>query len=299
MSKVRTFSVVVGAALILCTAGSALAARANQPHFNKSVLAERHLDQIGRKLRATAAAVIGLGGSFMLGATARGDFAGMQAELDIFGLNGTTLLVDIPGYAGQRVFNIYALTENPTDQVVGVVGTPTNPFLVQTSDGSGFINHPPAGGGADTPPSVFLAGIVPALNWDSFYTVGNAFSDGFSTALVVAPGTPGPNSDPWGGGPIGMNMAWTLPPTNDQGLPTPETLAGADLRVLVMRLVVQGGGGVAGQTEISGTMGLLVFDGPTGQGSEVAGSFSTAVVPAPGAMALMALAGLIGRRRRG
>jgi hypothetical protein len=57
MSKVRTFSVVVGAALILCTAGSALAARANQPHFNKSVLAERHLDQIGRKLRATAAAV--------------------------------------------------------------------------------------------------------------------------------------------------------------------------------------------------------------------------------------------------
>jgi len=56
MSKVRTFSVVVGVALILCMAGSALAA-APRPSLNKSVLAERHLDQVGRKLRATAAPV--------------------------------------------------------------------------------------------------------------------------------------------------------------------------------------------------------------------------------------------------
>jgi MYXO-CTERM domain-containing protein len=247
------------------------------------------------KLR-TLAAVSGLGGSLLVCSTSQGGFAGMLAEQDIYALNGITLLQDLPGYAGQRVFNIYALVENINDQVVGVVGTPSHPFSVSTSDGSGFINS--VGASGNDAPSTTEAQFINDINWDSFYTIGKNLEP-YSTPLIVAPGTPGPSdTGKWGDGSIGQNMAWTLPPTTPQGAPTPETLAGPSLRVLVMRLSVQGAGGVSGQTEISGQMGLLVFDGPSGVGTEEGGFFTTAPLPAPGAMALLALAGLAGGRRR-
>jgi MYXO-CTERM domain-containing protein len=247
----------------------------------------------------SVAMVAGVGASLLLAGQARADYLGITWEKDPFALNGATLLADLPGYGGQSVYNIYAEFSQATDQAVGVVGTPTNPFsvFVQGQDGA-FVNTPPGMGGADTPPSVFLSTIQPSLNWDSFYTIGSKFSDPFGTpgndALVVAPGTPGPNGPgKWGAGAIGMNMAWTLPPTNGQGLPQPLTVAGASGRVLLMRI------SVANQAKIvEGSFGVLTFS--DGVGSESPGSFKTVEVPAPGAMALLGLAGLAGfsRRRR-
>lgn len=245
----------------------------------------------------SVAMVAGVGASLLLAGQARADYLGITWELDAFALNGVTPLVGLPGYAGQQVYNVYASFDQPTDQAVGVVGTPTNPFsvFVQGQDTS-FFNIPAAAGGADTPPSVFFATLVPSLNWDSFYTIGSKFSDPFGTpgndALVVAPGTPGPNNTgKWGGGPIGMNMAWTLPPTNGQGLPQPLTLP-VNGRVLLMRLSLAADDPAK---VIEGSFGVLTFS--DGVGVESPGSFKT-IVPAPGAMALLGLAGLAGYSRR-
>jgi hypothetical protein len=229
-------------------------------------------------------------------ARASADYVGIFWELDAFALDEVTLLSDLPGYAGQRVYNIYAEFDNASDQAVGVVGTPLHPFSVFTSDpAAGFFNVPPSEGGANTPPSSFAAGLVPALNWDSFFTVGTKVSDPFGTpgndALVIAPGTPGPpDAGKWGAGPIGTNMAWTLPPTNSLGMPQPVTLAFPDGRVLLMRLAVDDQ-----SIGIEGSFGLLVFE--DGVGSEAKGSFLIRA-PSPGALPLLLAAALGGRRRR-
>jgi MYXO-CTERM domain-containing protein len=237
----------------------------------------------------------GVGGTLLMGSASDAALLGVTFEKDQFALNGTTLLSDLPGYAGQSVYNIYAEFDNAADRAVGVVGSPTSPFSVFTHQGSGFFNVPGAQGGADTPPSMFIAGLQPALNFDTFFTIGAKFSDEFSTPLLVAPGTPGPNTDPWpaAGNPAATNMAWTLPPTLPNGSPPPETVAGPDGRVLLMRLSV-----MDQSKSIEGSFGLLWFDA-LGLPHQDGVSFSTAQVPVPGALALLGLAGLsAGRRRR-
>lgn len=256
------------------------------------------------KVKALAM-MAGVGCAMLFAASAQATLVGITFEKDPFSLDKQTLLADIPGYAGQSVYNIYAQFTNPQDQAVGVVGTPTNPFHVFTQNGGNFFNVPSAQGGSNVPPTAFAAGFNQLLNLDSFFTVGVKFQDDFytgdATALVIAPNTPGPNGNSWGGGVIGMNMAWTLPPTI--GVPpvkTPETLAGNDQegqnRVLLMRLTVENQ-----EKAIEGQFGLLWFDGDSGVGSETGVTFKTVAIPAPGALALLGLAGLAGvsRRRRG
>jgi hypothetical protein len=201
------------------------------------------------------------------------------------------LLSSKPGYAGQSVYNIYAEFSSPLNQAVGVVGTPSHPFSIFVQGQSAaFYNS--AGASGNDAPSATEAQFINDINWDSFYTIGKKLEP-YSTPLIVAPGTPGPTSTgKWGGGAIGMNMAWTLPPTTPQGAPTPETLAVGG-RVLLMRLAVNNQAKV-----IQGSFGVLIFD--ENGGAEVGGEFKTILLPAPGALALLGLAGLAGfsRRRR-
>lgn len=229
----------------------------------------------------------------LLASAADAALLGITFEKDPFALNGTTLLTDLAGYAGQSVYNIYAEFSDPGDRLVGVVGSPASPFSVFTQQGTGFFNSTMAGG--NTPPSAIEAQFVPSVNWDSFYTIGVKLSGQFSTPLLVAPGTPGPSTDPWPptGNPAATNMAWTLPPTLPNMMPPPETVAGPDGRVLIMRLSVMNQ-----SKSIEGSMGLLWFtpQGMPNQANNV--SFKTAEVPTPGAIALLGLAGLAGCRRR-
>jgi hypothetical protein len=242
-----------------------------------------------RRAFATAAATTVLA----VHPVASADYIGITWEIDPFALDGVTLLTDLPGYDGQQVHNIYAQFDDPLDQGLGVVGTPTHPFSVfNQGTTAGFFNIPCACDPNLLPPSMFLVSIMPGLNWDSFLTVGAKYSDEFSAQVIFTPGLMGPpGQGKWGAGAIGMNMGWFLPPTNELGEPPPETQAGADGRVLFMRLTTMNPAHV-----IEGSFGVLVVE--DGVISEVPGAFKTALVPAPGGLALVVLAGLGWRRRR-
>jgi MYXO-CTERM domain-containing protein len=249
--------------------------------------------------------VAGIGASLLMAGKSEAAYTGITFEIDTFALNGATPLAALGMPAAFRVYNIYATTSLPTDQIIGVIGSPEFPFSVFVQGQStSFVNLDPGQGGGDQPPTAFIAGIVPASNWDSFYTLGAKVREEFGVdpqgnpiALQVPPGVPGPPNDgKWGAGAIGMNMAWVLPPTiGTPPIPPPSSVAGADLRVLIMRLVVANDSKV-----IQGSFGVLSVTGGTPQ-DPLPGSFKTAVTPAPGALALLGLAGLAGfsRRRRG
>jgi hypothetical protein len=260
----------------------------------------------------TLTMMAGLGGSLLMAASADAAYSVVAQQYN-FALNGTTPLTqaNFPTYpGGLRVIEVFVVMDDPTDQVVGVVGSPANPFSVATLGGTGFRNSAVPN---DKAPLNAIVGAIPSLNWDSFFTIGLRSSGlpggdlgGVQDQVIVAPGTPGPNTDKWPNSPAtSTNMAWTVPPTID-GVPTAQSVAGTadDIAgaptngVLIMRLVVAGAAGAAGQEEIDGTFGILIFD--NAMGAEVPGSFTT-VVPAPGALALLGLAGLAGttRRRRG
>lgn len=257
-------------------------------------------------MKRSLAMVAGIGTSLMMAGTSDAAYTGISFEIDLFALDGTTPLAGLPGFpVGTTVYNIYADTSLPTDQIIGVIGSPEFPFSVFVQGQStSFVNLAPQQGGSDQAPTAFIAGVVPASNWDSFYTIGAKVQEdygmdnqGNAIELQVPPGVPGPpNSGKWGAGAPGMNMAWVLPPTiGNPPEPPPSSVAGADLRVLIMRLVV------ANPTKvIQGSFGVLSVTGGVPQ-DPLPGSFKTAVVPAPGALALLGLAGLAGfsRRRRG
>ena len=108
----------------------------------------------------------------LLASGAAGDFTGVVAELDEYGLDGVTPLTEIPGYAGEVVYNIYATFSDPDDQCVGVVGSPDNPFQVGTVGGVGFVNSlisdfkPPLPAEAALPlkvQTVTVGALVPSL----------------------------------------------------------------------------------------------------------------------------------------
>jgi hypothetical protein len=155
-----------------------------------------------RNSRTRIAVAAGIGAASLVAATARADLTTVVAEDDLFALDGVTRLVDVPGYAGERVVNVYALFDNPDDQLVGVLG---RPFDVVTGGGTTFINEPTFGD--DRAPEQALVMAVPALNWDSFVTIGNKF-DSPTSQLLLAPKFVGPNTSPWT-----MPSGWIAPPS--------------------------------------------------------------------------------------
>jgi hypothetical protein len=224
-------------------------------------------------------------------------YTGITFEQDLFGLDGVTPLAALGMPASFRVYNIYATTSQPDDQIIGVIGSPEFPFSVFVQgQQTAFFNVPV---GPDHPVHTRELLMNPALNWDSFMTIGAKVQEEFGQtpqgnpiSLQVPPGTPGPpDSGKWGGGVVGMNMAWVLPPVvGDPPTPPPSSIAGPDLRVLIMRLTVQEPGKV-----IEGSFGILSVTGGVLQ-EPLPGSFKA--LPAPGALAVLAALALPSLRRR-
>jgi hypothetical protein len=209
------------------------------------------------------------------------------------------------------VLRVYWQGPSADDQLVGVVGSPSNPMNIEIWGGTFFdSDHFLAN---DRPPEFGLLGLpgFEELSYDSWFTIGNTSLDvgptwpsgfEFDDQVITAPGTSfdAEGKNKWTGGPGGPdNIAWTVPPTQEDpgggGIAaTPQSVAGNwpnnEIAIMQLSIIPDGGGG---HIKPSGTMGLLtVVDGNS---TESEGSF---FFPAPGALAVLAIAGLAGGRTR-
>jgi hypothetical protein len=172
----------------------------------------------------------------------------------------------------------------PTDNLSAVFGTPLNPLTLMTDDPLGFVSTV----GGDLPPDSSLFGVQPARQWDSFYTIGRASYDGTmeASAGVLSIGLPAL------GGQMSFttnNGSWFVAGFPAQGQPD------MNGRVLILQLVVRDGYTISGSINLQWDA-----DGMGGQASVTEMDIEIGhPVPAPGALALLGLAGVMsGRQRR-
>jgi hypothetical protein len=233
----------------------------------------------------------GVGGAMLISSGVDASYQGLSVALH------TQAMVPQGGGAPalRNVYRVYAVFSDPGDFITSVAGSPTlGNMVIQTLNSSGvapggtFIN--PAGGGATAP--TYYAN-VPPFQWDTFVDIGLASvpyggldETGLSPGFAGIPNT-GVNTDNAGwftAGPVAQGMAGNG--TN---------LGNGTWGVLIMQLTVNAGNHVAGTVAIGGVNNNPLAGGTTFQtnADQTFNSF-----PAPGALALLGLAGLVGSRRR-
>ena len=181
---------------------------------------------------------------------------------------------------GTWTAQIYANFSAATDELDAVFGDAQNALSISTS-GSFYQNA--LGGATSTSINPALIPLFPSLALDSWVTIG--LSDQTDNALLnIGIDFSGFEA----GGSISTdNGSWFATPDD------PQVLAGADLRVLVGQFTMMGmDDNVSGVLNLQGKAG----DFETFQARDQAFEFS--MVPAPGALALLGLAGVASRRRR-
>jgi len=189
------------------------------------------------------------------------------------------LVVDITDNTlGLSEYAVYAVFDGASDEVLTV-------FDANITTTTGFYHNSIGGGQQSALPytnAMTLASDNPDA--DSFVTIGHSTGDGNETTLL-------PTFDVsafLGGNSIGVNAGWfNIEPLNDQGVP--------DSRGRVLIAVLTPLNDRTGRAGIvRGTLTVGYDDG------QFPPSFATAsfITPAPGALGLLALAGLVGRSRR-
>jgi hypothetical protein len=188
-------------------------------------------------------------------------------SIELFDANPTGLG---PGF---DVYRVYGNFNHPADNLIAVdVGT----FGIVSGGGNFYQDA----NGSDVPPNALLFPTFPALEWDSFVTIGaTSFQNGGGNVVVLPPQ---PAFQP---GSIPAGVAWVQLTPTSQGMPDPLG------RVLILQLTVPDGG--AGP---SGLITIFYLDGVTGNTNTLGDQFFA--VPAPGALAMLAL-GLLNLRGRG
>ena len=180
------------------------------------------------------------------------------------------------GYVGLTTWRLYANFDDPADGVLAVNGSSAGAMWMESEDGmfhnDGTFDSLTAPEDYTGSPFFFWAN-----QWDTYVTIDTDTSDGDATALS-------PGFDGEVGGLVGdfytENAAWYVTPDD-----APQGLADGG-KVLLAQLVVAEGLNVKGQ------LNLLFYDGSEAMGL----TFDS--IPAPGALALLGLAGLVSRRRR-
>lgn len=227
-------------------------------------------------------ALSGMSGALILNAGASASYVGLSMSL--------FTSVTIRGQA-RSVWRVYANFTNPNDCLSAVIGSPTagNIRIRQLNalglNGSGFYNHD---FGGVLPPNPALVDLFPDLKWDTYVTIGltglspgrydsAAVSPAFPTNLLSGTGGESNNAAWFTAGPVGQGRAGSYP----------------GLRVLMAQFTVNAGEYVSGTVAISG------FNNGT-QGFQINGqTFSPPILlPSPGGLALLGLAGALGTRRR-
>jgi hypothetical protein len=239
----------------------------------------------------TLSALAGLGG-VMIASSANAAFTGMSlVSSDAFFASHPNAAVqaawNAPG--GNNLYDIYRLYANfdsntAADRVNAFAGTPTAPFTVSVVGGT-FYNY------TDAHLNHFnLPGVSPNERaWDTMVTI-NALPSGGAT--ILSPGFAAETNNLGASTnliPASTNVAWVIEPGDaaGQAVATAAGQAAAPagvFRVLVAQFTVTSGGLIVGtgSLNVNGADQLVTFTN----------------VPAPGALALLGLAGLVCRRRR-
>jgi hypothetical protein len=220
------------------------------------------------------------------GSSAIGEYQGVTVTLHTS--------VNTPDGA-MSVYRAYALFSNPGDFLIAVAGAPTlGNLVIQNLDGSGsalgagFYN--PAG--TNRAP-ILQPGDPEEFQWETFVSIGGPYFYGdYPTGL--SPGFPafinGPSLH-------SNNIGWFLTPQSagmaGNGVVNVDGLG--HWGVLMMQLTVNAGEHVAGTVAVSGINNIGLAGGTTFQtmADQTFNSF-----PAPGALAIIGLAGLASHPRR-
>lgn len=199
----------------------------------------------------------------MIAASASADFTGWSYEIA-----GTTTTPG-PGFWAVR---FYAEFSDPGDRLLSVIGADYSSF------GDQQLYQNPFGSGVEPNPA--LIAVFPDLQWDSFVTIGH-------TTTVV--GQPDTSLDPDGEwNPSGFTGGYFVPGDAPQGL------AGFSLKVLFVQLTIQN----PNPSALVGGTATLAWESADGGGTFFSEIQFSSIPPSPGVLALFAVAGAAGSRRR-
>lgn len=210
------------------------------------------------------------------------------ASTAMAGLNG--LSYDIHGtdlVDGTYTVRMYAEVD-AGDRLDAVYGNSDSGFMISMIDGATTYQNGTYGGPTSKSINSAFFPIVPSLEWDSYVTIGCLYSDGtpFGNNALQDIGIDWAGFEA-GGDVSSNNGTWFVTPADAQG-------GEMDGRVLIGQFTIY-----------QGTNPLYDMQFDAGfQGKDAAGvTWSSAGsimvgIPAPGALALLGLAGIAGRRRR-
>jgi hypothetical protein len=230
-------------------------------------------------------ALASLAGSFIVAGSASAAFLGITPELVDPVAEGWDLL----GYDAGALdtYRVYAQFDQ-AGVAVTAIGDAANDgmlFGVTSSDGA-FVN---SAFGSDFAPNPLFTGVAPDTLWDTFVTIGEAIATG-AGGVPATGAAPGFNDGPGGAQALGLVGDFTLDDTGWFSAAVPE-IANSDEngQVLIGQFTVAEGVDVSGTDwRVSGVENDVLFD-------EFA---SWTTIPAPGALALLGIAGLVSSRRR-
>jgi len=207
----------------------------------------------------------------LLATTAMADYTGLSYDI--------VEQVGDGAQAGTWTARIFADFENSVDRLDAVFGNADNMLSV---DSTGGFFQSAFGDAVSTGINPAFYPLAPDLVYDSWVTIG--LEDMIDNAMLNI----GIDFAPFeaGGGISSDNGTWFVTPDDAQGA------AGADLRVMVGQFTMVGLG--------SAVHGTLNFQGKDSAGEtyQVTGQDFYFELPAPGALALLGLAGIASRRRR-
>ncbi len=189
---------------------------------------------------------------------------------------------------GLDVISVYADFDQPGDQLSAIAGTPLSPLNLSVIGGT-FFQH---AGGSDRAPLDTVVALIPSLAFDTFVTIGVELFDiggdgggqpeDFTLMTPLWPGF-GPGSL------TSLSEGWFVPPFSPQGDPFNPAFVAGDGRTLIAQLATTDG------TAFEGSMLVSFFS--SGLPGSAQASFKH-VIPAPGTLVLLGIAGLCSRRRR-
>ncbi len=196
--------------------------------------------------------------------------AGSSAFAD---LNSISVDAIDSGMGLGTTYRVYADVD-AGDQVNAVYGDGNVALQINAVDGTFYQNF----FGGNTPPSAALFGVFPSLEFDSFVSIG-LLTDTNDHMLEIGIDW---SAFEAGGSIFTDNGSWFATPDNGQ-------VHEIDGRVLIGQFTVVGDG-------LEGTINIQGKDDSLDNWTATDVYFNT--VPAPGALALLGLAGLVARRRR-